>query len=113
MALTPATLPRHELNGLTVEVVDAANPDLVGIAGRVVSETERTLCVEGVQDGAGRVWRVPKAAAVFEFAITDETRSGYCRRPRRSVRVGRRRGLRYGGWGSTALTSRTPHGNCR
>jgi ribonuclease P protein subunit POP4 len=100
MALTPATLPRHELNGLTVEVVDAANPDLVGIAGRVVSETERTLCVEGVQDGAGRVWRVPKAAAVFEFAITDEA-AGRGKRPGTASKPGRdTAGVRAGQSGS-------------
>jgi len=46
MALTPETLTRHELNGLRVAVVDAPNPDLVGICGRVVAETMRTLRVD-------------------------------------------------------------------
>ncbi|WP_144904297.1 ribonuclease P protein component 1 [Halobellus captivus] len=46
MALTPETLTRHELNGLRVAVVDAPNPDLVGICGRVVVETMRTLHVD-------------------------------------------------------------------
>ena len=72
MALTPETLPRHELNGLLVEVVDAANPDLVGIAGRVVLESKNTLHVEDVRDGESRVRMVPKESAVFEFQITDE-----------------------------------------
>jgi len=72
MALTPETLPRHELNGLRVAVVDAANPDLVGIAGRVVLESKSTLHVEDVRDGESRVRQVPKESAVFEFAITDE-----------------------------------------
>jgi len=67
MALTPETLPRHELNGLRVEVVDAANPDLVGIAGRVVVETMQTLMVD---DGT-RVRQVPKQGSKFEFAIED------------------------------------------
>ena len=58
MALTPETLPRHELNGLRVEVVDASNPDLVGIAGRVVVETMQTFHIECVpseteRDGDG------------------------------------------------------------
>ena len=81
MALTPETLPRHELNGLLVEVVDAANPDLVGIAGRVVLESKNTLHVEDVRDDESRVRMVPKESAVFEFQVTDEaadreTRSG-------------------------------------
>ncbi|SDM59201.1 ribonuclease P protein subunit POP4 [Halogranum gelatinilyticum] len=66
MALTPETLLRHELNGLPVRVVDAANPDLVGIAGRVVVETMQTLHVD---DGT-RVRQVPKRGATLEFALT-------------------------------------------
>jgi ribonuclease P protein subunit POP4 len=63
--MTPETLTRHELNGLHVEVVAAANPDLVGIAGRVVVETMGTLHVD---DGT-RVRQVQKRGATFEFAL--------------------------------------------
>jgi ribonuclease P protein subunit POP4 len=72
MALTPETLPRHELNGLRVEVVDASNPDLVGIAGRVVVETMQTFHIESRVDGESRVRQVPKQGSTFEFVITDE-----------------------------------------
>ena len=65
MPLTPETLTRHELNGLRAEVVDASNPDLVGVAGRVVVETMRTLHLD---DGT-RVRQVPKEGATFEFAL--------------------------------------------
>jgi len=70
MPLTPETLTRHELNGLHVAVTAAANPDLVGIAGRVVSETTKTLVVR--TDSGDR--RVPKVASTLEFRIprTDE-----------------------------------------
>ena len=72
-APTPETLSRHELAGLPVRVVDATNPALVGIEGRVRQETRNTLVVD---DGeASRV--VPKAEATFEFALTDET-AGSC-----------------------------------
>ena len=53
MALTPETLTRHELTGLRVAVADAPNPDLVGIRGRVVGETLRTLRVEGGDGASG------------------------------------------------------------
>lgn len=66
MALTPETLTRHELNGLSVRVVDAGNPDLVGIAGRVVIETMQTLHI----DDGNRVRQVPKRGATLEFALT-------------------------------------------
>lgn len=65
MALTPDTLTRHELNGLPVRVVDAANADLVGISGRIVVETMKTFHV----DDGRRVRQVPKAGSRFEFAI--------------------------------------------
>jgi ribonuclease P protein subunit POP4 len=69
MPLTPETLIRHELNGLFTEVVDAANPDLVGVAGRVVVETANTLHLD---DGA-RVRQVPKEGTTFEFRLSDVT----------------------------------------
>ncbi|SFR93855.1 ribonuclease P protein subunit Rpp29 [Halomicrobium zhouii] len=65
MPLTPETLPRHELVGLDVEVVAASNPDAIGIEGRVVTETTRTLGIEG----ADRVWHVPKDGATFTFDL--------------------------------------------
>jgi len=86
--LTPETLPRHELTGLPVRVADATHDGYVGVAGRVVEETERTLLVEssdavgGVDGAAPRaaneasgasVRQVPKAAATFEFRLPADT----------------------------------------
>ncbi|MFB6182952.1 MAG: ribonuclease P protein component 1 [Haloarculaceae archaeon] len=65
MSLTPETLPRHELVGLDATVVADADPGRVGIEGTVVTETTRTLGIEG----AGRVWHVPKAEATFAFDL--------------------------------------------
>ena len=74
MALTPETLPRHELVGLDVEVVSASNPDLVGTAGEVIKETTQTLGIEHEQtSGASRVATVPKDGATFAFALPDGT----------------------------------------
>ncbi|RQG91347.1 ribonuclease P [Natrarchaeobius halalkaliphilus] len=87
MALTPETLPRHELNGLPVRVVESDDPSRVGLEGRVVIETANTLSIEvcvppetdrwrddAVErtDGESRVVMVPKSGSVFEFAITDD-----------------------------------------
>ncbi|PSQ44862.1 ribonuclease P [Halobacteriales archaeon SW_7_68_16] len=61
---------------MATRVAAAPNPDLVGIAGRVVGETAGTLRVAGE---SSRVRQVPKRGTVFEFAITDEaavTREG-------------------------------------
>ena len=63
---TPATLSRHELNGLDVRVAHASNPDAIGISGRVISETEHTFVIEG-DDGRER--QVRKKGATFEFVL--------------------------------------------
>jgi ribonuclease P protein subunit POP4 len=68
MPLTPETLTRHELVGLQTRVVESTNPDSVGIVGRVVDETMRTLVIEG-----DRVRRVPKRGTTFEFALPQRT----------------------------------------
>jgi ribonuclease P protein subunit POP4 len=66
---TPETLIRHELTGLTARVVESANPDSVGIGGRVVRETMQTLTLaEG-----DRVWQIPKRGTTFEFDLTERT----------------------------------------
>jgi len=78
MPLTPETLPRHELAGLEVEVVAASNPDVIGLAGTVVTETTKTLGIEG----ADRVWHVPKDTATFRFELPADGD-----RDSRSVRV--------------------------
>ena len=82
MPLTPETLCRHELAGLPVRVVAAANRDLVGIEGTVVSETTKTLLIEVERDEDGEASdcrarsrvekRVPKDGTTFEFTLTDE-----------------------------------------
>ena len=88
MALTPETLTRHELIGLRVAVADAPNPDLVGITGRVVDETMRTLRVadesatadgrDGDSDGGSRVRQVPKRGSTFEFELPPRDGSPAC-----------------------------------
>jgi len=82
--VTPETLPRHELVGLSVSVTDADNADLVGIEGEGVTETTKTLGIErdrragasarheaGGSDetGSTRVSHVPKAGTTFEFDL--------------------------------------------
>lgn len=66
MEITASKLIFHELIGLGVEVVDATNPALVGISGRVVDETKNMLIV---LTKAGSERMVPKAVTTFVFRI--------------------------------------------
>ena len=70
MTLTAQTLARHELAGLDVSVVTSTNPDLVGLSGTVVEETEQTL---GIETDRGTK-QVPKAAATFEWTLPEGQR---------------------------------------
>jgi len=67
--VTPETLTRHGLVGRPVRVADAANPELVGIAGRVAFESERTLVVRGPTGSGVADRRVPKRDTQFRFAL--------------------------------------------
>jgi len=73
MPLTPETLPRHELVGLSARVTAADSADLLGIEGDVVVETTRTLGIERVgrspSQGSDRVAHVPKSGTTFEFDL--------------------------------------------
>jgi ribonuclease P protein subunit POP4 len=84
MSLSPETLPRHELVGLHVRVVESTDPNRVGIEGRVVRETMQTLHIAQASEAQGasatsnggrretsgeRV--VPKAGSTFEFRLDE------------------------------------------
>ncbi len=75
MTITPQTLTRHELHGLAVTVADASNPDLVGLAGRVIRETTHTLTIRPgaapLGDVTARERQVPKADTTFTFELPD------------------------------------------
>ena len=83
MMLTAETLTRHELIGLHLRVVEASNPTLVGIEGKVVMETTNTLSVAVADDTDGdrageesQLVRVPKADATFEFRLPGDDADG-------------------------------------
>jgi ribonuclease P protein subunit POP4 len=75
MQPTPATLSRHELAGLPVQVATSTCRSRVGLCGVVRRETAGTLTIE---TPAG-VKQVPKTGTTFRFALTDEAAGG--RRP--------------------------------
>ena len=63
--ITKENILRHELLGLPVEVVQAANPAQQGIAGRIMDET-RNMLVIGTPRGTRRI---EKAHATFRLTL--------------------------------------------
>jgi len=65
MPRTPSNLPRHELIGLDVDIVESTDPGKEGISGTVVDETQHTIVVD---DGRGTK-QIPKQEATFRFHL--------------------------------------------
>ncbi|AWB27910.1 ribonuclease P protein component 1 [Halococcoides cellulosivorans] len=65
MALTPATLPRHELTGLPARVRAAADEGRVGTTGRITAETTATLTIATSE----RALQVPKRGTTFAIGV--------------------------------------------
>ncbi|RLE63875.1 MAG: ribonuclease P protein subunit [Thermoprotei archaeon] len=68
MRITPRNILRHELIGLGVEVLESTHPGYVGISGRIIYETMKTLTIE---DKEGRRKIVPKAVCTFKIILPD------------------------------------------
>ncbi len=45
MALTPVSLVRHELIGLHAKVLKSTNPSNIGIEGRIIDESFKTISI--------------------------------------------------------------------
>ena len=68
MPIGPKNIIIHELIGLEAIVVNHSDPTLIGLRGRVVDETMKTLVLETEQ--GEKV--VPKEYGVFCFKLPDE-----------------------------------------
>ncbi len=66
---TAVTFVQDEFIGLNAKVVKSSNPSYVGISGKVVDETRKTLVIR--QRHEDKV--IVKEAAVFQFTLLDGT----------------------------------------
>lgn len=67
MKITPRNLPRHELIGLKVEVVESPNSFQKGLRGEIVFETMNTLIIDTAR---GRKV-VPKKNRLFKIQLPE------------------------------------------
>lgn len=67
MPVGPKNIILHELVGLKARVINAPDPSLIGLEGRVVDETMNTLLLE-TEKGEKRV---PKRYTTFLFQLPD------------------------------------------
>jgi ribonuclease P protein subunit POP4 len=65
--ITPQNLIRHELIGLDAKVVGSPNRSLIGLEGRVMDETKKTLILKV----GGKRKIVPKDVAMLRFRPPD------------------------------------------
>ncbi|RLI22806.1 ribonuclease P protein subunit [Candidatus Bathyarchaeota archaeon] len=69
MKVTPSFL-RHEFIGLEAKIVKSSHPGYVGLTGKIIDETKKTLVLLG-KDGKKRI--VPKENNIFHFKLNDGT----------------------------------------
>ncbi|MCD6381369.1 MAG: ribonuclease P protein subunit [Candidatus Aenigmarchaeota archaeon] len=62
---TPKNILRHELIGLECKVVNAKNKSQIGLHGRIVDETKKTIVLE-TKKGMKRVF---KAGSIFHIKL--------------------------------------------
>jgi len=65
--ITPSNVVRHELIGLRVKVVQAKNPVNIGIEGKIVDESCKTLVIE-TRRGDKRIF---KSGVVLQMQLPD------------------------------------------
>lgn len=61
----------HELIGLKVEVFNSTNKSLIGINGKIIDETKKTLKLETDKDEEKLI---PKDVSIFHFTLPDGSR---------------------------------------
>lgn len=61
----PNNIMRHELIGLFCEVVSASNKSQIGIKGKIVDETMKTIVIN-----SGK--RIPKEDTIFRIQLDDK-----------------------------------------
>jgi ribonuclease P protein subunit POP4 len=67
--IAPRNILRHELTGLDVSVIEAANPSHVNITGRIIEETKNTLLIRTSRGDK----RVQKLQSCFRITLPDGT----------------------------------------
>lgn len=68
--ITLENITNHELIGLTTQIVESANNQIVGFSGKVVDETRSTFTIQ-TQNG---LKMIPKEQSKWKFTI-NETQS--------------------------------------
>ena len=67
--ITPENILRHELIGLDVKIANCCNKQIIGMKGKVVFETKKTLFIEDGKDKK----IIPKNIAKFQFKLPSGT----------------------------------------
>ena len=67
MSITRHSIHKHELIGLSVQIIGARDPGHMDMTGRIIDETKNTI----VMESAGEERRVPKRGTVLKIELGD------------------------------------------
>ncbi len=68
--MKPKDVPRVEFIGLRVEIIEAKNPSLVGLKGKIIDETKNTITIE-TKDKETK--KIIKNQVTFKTKIKEKT----------------------------------------
>ena len=68
MSITSQNILKHELIGLWVEIVDASNKKNIGINGKIIDETQKTLVIRS----KGKQKRVFKTQTTLRISLPNK-----------------------------------------
>ena len=67
--ITSKNIFYHELIGLYCEVIESSNKSFVGISGKVVDETKKTILIEKICGNGIEEKLIPKDVSIFHFKL--------------------------------------------
>jgi ribonuclease P protein subunit POP4 len=67
--ITSKNIFYHELIGLYCEVIESSNKSFVGISGKVIDETRKTVLIEKTCEKGVEEKLIPKNVSIFHFKL--------------------------------------------
>ena len=67
--ITSKNIFYHELIGLYCEVIESSNKSFLGISGKVIDETKKTILIEKICENGIEEKLIPKDVSIFHFKL--------------------------------------------
>jgi len=66
--ITPDNIIHHEFIGLTTQIAESSNPQVIGLNGTIINETKSMFTLKT----ANGIKLIPKASSIWKFSLNNE-----------------------------------------